>query len=83
MSASSAFVRTAPSSPWSSLVPGLVLGLLAFGTPIVTLGQPALPPSGAPTYRVELPGGGFTPPANLDEFFSTAAEPTDIANGIY
>ncbi len=42
--------------------------------------QPA--PSG-PNYRLSLRGGTFTPPANQEEFFSAAAEPTDISGGVF
>ncbi len=59
------------------------LGLSLTLTHSIVYAQSALPPRGAPNYRLELRGGAFTPPANLEEFFAPAAEPTDIAGGVY
>jgi subtilisin family serine protease len=50
-----------------------VLGLLA--TAPAALAQ-------TPNYRLELRSTAFTPPANLDDFFDSAA-PTDITGGVY
>ena len=45
--------------------------------------QPAAPAGGGPSFNVELRGGAFTPPVNLEEFFGPAAAPTDISGGVY
>ncbi len=56
---------------------------MTLAAPITCFAQPATPPAGAPNYRLELRGGTFTPPVNLEEFFSAAGEPTDVSGGVY
>ena len=68
-----------PSSfPLRLALPLSALGLALLLTPPAAHGQAA-----APNYRLELRGAPFTPPANIEDFFSPAAEPTDISGGVY
>lgn len=62
---------------------GVLLGLSLTLTPSAGRAQPGQPAGGAPSYRVELRGGAFTPPANIEEFYGPAGAPTDVAGGVY